>query len=119
MSLFKIAAAYPKGAESVLGPVSVSCVSFLLALAILADRSAQIASELHQSSCPGVTVSPAFSSFDQLRIGDPLAVCGSEKRIDAIALFELAPIVAPRELVKVTIEMFGADKVVYAEHLPL
>jgi hypothetical protein len=61
----------------------------------------------------------SFSSFDELRIGDPLAVYGSEQRVDAIAFFELAPIVAPRELVQVTVEMFGADKVVDTEHLPL
>jgi hypothetical protein len=54
-----------------------------------------------------------------LWIGDPLAGCGGEQRIDAIAFFRLAAIVTPRKFVKVAIEMFGANKVVDAEHLPL
>jgi hypothetical protein len=87
-------------------------------LAIREGRSAQRVSELHRSSYPDAAVSRAFLSFDQLRIGDPLAVCGSEQRVDAIAFFEHAPIVAPRKLVKVAVEMFGANEVVDAEHLP-
>ena len=84
-----------------------------------ADLSAHSASELHRSSCQDGTVFPVSSSFDQLRIGNPLTVCGSEHRVDAITFPGFAAIVAPREFVEVAIEMFGADEVVDAKHLSL
>src|SRR5947207_2044479 len=69
------------------------------ALAIRAGLSAQRVSELHRSSYPDAAVCRAFvSSFDQLRIGDPLAVRRGEQRIDAIAFLGVAAIVAPGEL---------------------
>ena len=69
------------------------------------------------SKCSGLLC--LFFSFDQLRIGDPLAFCCGEKRVDAITFLGVAPIIAPREFVKVAVEMFCANEMMDAEHLPL
>jgi hypothetical protein len=83
------------------------------------DQLAHSAAMPRQKAYQDETVSPASSSFDQLRIGDPLAVSGGEKLVDPIAFLMLAAIVAPRELVKVAVKMLYADPVVDAEHLTL
>src|SRR5205814_8356716 len=64
--------------------VSVFVVFSALAQAVRAGQSARLASQLHRSSCRDAAASRVFSSFDQLWIGDALAVCGCEQRIDAI-----------------------------------
>lgn len=95
-------------------------VSFQLwAFATHLKRSAQTASRLRRSPYRYGGACLAFSSCDQLWIGDPLAIGGGEKRVDPIALAGLAAIVAPRELVEIAVNVLGADPVVNAEHLPL
>ena len=85
----------------------------------LADQSELSGVEPHRSSYLNVRASPAFWSFDQLRISDPLAVCVSEKRVDPIAFLSIAAIVAPREFVEVAVNVLRADPMMDAEHLPL
>src|SRR5438309_8239859 len=103
---------------SLLAPSSASWRASSV-LAIRADLSVQHAGEPHRSSYPDAAACRAFSSFDQLRIGNPLAVRSGEQRIDAIAFFGIAAIVAPREFVKVAIQVLRADKVVDAKYLAL
>lgn len=68
------------------------------ALEVHADLFAHIAAEPHRNSYRDGTASPvSFSSFDQLWISDPPALCGSEERVDAIALAIFASVVAPCE----------------------
>src|SRR6516225_9177884 len=84
-----------------------------------ADSSARPASELHRSSCRGVAASLASSSFDQLWIGNSLAIRRGEQRVDSIAFFRIAPVVAPREFVQVAVNVLRANPVVDTEDLPL
>ena len=98
--------------------VCVSSACFFLS-PVHEDRSAQIALELHRSSYRDEMASLASLSFNQLRIGDSLAVRGGEKRVDAIAFLGVAAIVAPCELVQVAVDMLGADPMLDTEHLPL
>ena len=112
--------AHPSGVERSLSVASSWSVSFSFpAKVVLAGQSAHTVSELHRSSYLDGKVSPVFSSFDQLRIGDPLAVRSSEKRVDAITFLRIAAVVAPRKFVQVAVEMFGADEMMDAENLPL
>ena len=98
----------------------LSCASVVWAVFVIrADRFAQTASRLRRSPYRYGGACLAFSSCDQLWIGDPLAIGGGEKRVDPIALAGLAAIVAPRELVEIAVNVLGADPVVNAEHLPL
>jgi hypothetical protein len=83
------------------------------------DLSAQPVAELHRSSCrDAVVCRVSSSSFDQLRIGDPFAVSGSEKFIDPSAFLVLTAVVPPCEFVQVAIKVLRTDPVVDTEHRP-
>jgi hypothetical protein len=90
-----------------------------LALATHAGQSERSVSEPHQSSDLSVTVCLAFWSFNQLRVGNPLAICRDKQRIDPIAFLCLSAIVAQREFIKVAVDVLRADPVADAKHLPL
>src|SRR6266404_3165463 len=119
MPLKDVAAAVMRSAGMRSPCLSPSCAFSSSAGEARADLSAQLASELHRSPYPGGTVSRAFWSFDQLRIGDPLAVCGGQQRINTIAFLGVATIIAPREFVQITVKVLRADPMVDSEHLPL
>ena len=90
------------------------------ALASRAGLSVRRVLEPHRSSYPDTAACRAFvSSFDQLRIGDPLALRGGEQCIDTITFLGITAIIAPRELVQIAVDVLGANPMVNTKDLPL
>jgi len=99
--------------------MSVCAFSPFSVLALPADQFVRTVSEPHRSSYPNAAAFLASSSFDQLRVRDPLAICRSEKLVDPIAFLVFTPVVAPREFVEVAIKVLRANPMVDTKHLPL